>query len=292
MEEPKKKPLQWHPAFYAGLQIELAEDAENLIFENEHQLGTKPKQIDVLIIKKESEKPVKKNIGRLFRKYNIIEYKSPEDYLSLDDFYKIIGYDCFYKADAAITNSIEIEELTVTYVCHHYPRKLMKHLIHSGYQIKQAGAGIYYIKDMLFPIQIILTSSLSKSENLWLSSLTDTLTETDTAQKLLEEYNRHKQDSRYESMMDLITNANLKLFKEMDYMCETLLNIMREKLKDEIDAEKDLAMKEGRNDGIEQGIEQMEILIQHLIINSRSDEIERAVTDKEFQKQLFEEFGL
>ena len=50
MEEPKKKPLQWHPAFYAGLQIELAEDAENLIFENEHQLGTKPKQIDVLII--------------------------------------------------------------------------------------------------------------------------------------------------------------------------------------------------------------------------------------------------
>ena len=53
MEEPKKKPLQWHPAFYAGLQIELAEDAENLIFENEHQLGTKPKQIDVLIIKKD-----------------------------------------------------------------------------------------------------------------------------------------------------------------------------------------------------------------------------------------------
>ena len=36
MEEPKKKLLQWHPAFYAGLKIELAEDAENLIFENEH----------------------------------------------------------------------------------------------------------------------------------------------------------------------------------------------------------------------------------------------------------------
>ena len=71
-------------------------------------------------------------------------------------------------------------------------------------------------------------------------------------------------------------------------MCETLLNIMREKLKDEIDAKKDLAIKEG----IEEGIERMESLIQHLIINSRSDEIERAVTDKEFQKQLFEEFGL
>ena len=34
--------LQWHPAFYAGLQIELGKDAGNLIFENEHQLSTKP----------------------------------------------------------------------------------------------------------------------------------------------------------------------------------------------------------------------------------------------------------
>ena len=25
--------LQWHPAFYAGLQIELKEDSDNLIFE-------------------------------------------------------------------------------------------------------------------------------------------------------------------------------------------------------------------------------------------------------------------
>lgn len=39
------------------------------------------------------------NIGRIFRKYNIIEYKSPVDYLGIDDFYKVYGYLCFYKAD-------------------------------------------------------------------------------------------------------------------------------------------------------------------------------------------------
>lgn len=34
----RRKPyLQWHPAFYAGIQIELEGEAENLIFENEHQ---------------------------------------------------------------------------------------------------------------------------------------------------------------------------------------------------------------------------------------------------------------
>ena len=38
----EKEALQWHPAFFAGIQIELKDDKENLSFENEHQLSTKP----------------------------------------------------------------------------------------------------------------------------------------------------------------------------------------------------------------------------------------------------------
>ena len=57
MEDEKKnlKRLPWHAGFYAGIQIELEEDAENLIFENEHQLSKKPLAMDVLIIKKRQE---------------------------------------------------------------------------------------------------------------------------------------------------------------------------------------------------------------------------------------------
>lgn len=51
MGNNSKSILQWHPAFYAGIQIEFEKERDKLIFENEHQLGTKPKQIDVLIIK-------------------------------------------------------------------------------------------------------------------------------------------------------------------------------------------------------------------------------------------------
>ena len=32
----EKATLQWHPAFFAGLQIELAEEAHHLSFESEH----------------------------------------------------------------------------------------------------------------------------------------------------------------------------------------------------------------------------------------------------------------
>ena len=57
--------FQWHPAFYAGLQIELEEESEYLMFENEHQLGTKPRAIDVLVIKK-TNKRISSNIGEIF----------------------------------------------------------------------------------------------------------------------------------------------------------------------------------------------------------------------------------
>ena len=96
-KEAEEAVLQWHPAFFAGIQIEFSEEKEMLTFENEHQLGTKPKQIDVLIIKKESETKLRKNIGKIFRRYNIVEYKSPKDYLSIDDFYQVYGYACFLR---------------------------------------------------------------------------------------------------------------------------------------------------------------------------------------------------
>lgn len=143
MKKEKEKLLQWHSAFFAGIQIELSEEAEYLIFENEHSLSTKPMQIDVLIIKKNTKKKLKKNIGQIFRKYNIIEYKSPDDYLSIDDFYKVYGYTCFYKSDTGKVNEIKAEEITISFVCSHYPRELLKHLkIERHVKVIKQGEGI------------------------------------------------------------------------------------------------------------------------------------------------------
>ena len=79
MEPKKKSVIYWHPAFFANIQIELKDEADKLTFENEHQLSKKPLQIDVLIIKKEKSGQIRKNIGRIFKKHNVIEYKSPGD---------------------------------------------------------------------------------------------------------------------------------------------------------------------------------------------------------------------
>ena len=235
MEERKQQPhaLQWHPAFYAGIQIELEAEADLLLFENEHQLGTKPKEIDVLIVKKERDVSIRKNIGRIFRTHNIVEYKSPKDYLSVDD---------FYKADTAQADSIAIHDITITFVCHRYPRSLMRHLTEErSYEIHREEDGIYYITGDNIPIQLILTKELSEEQNLWLKSLTNELEETETAKHLIEQYGKHKGNNLYKSVMDLIVRANKDKFKEAKIMCEALEELME----DELEAKRTQGLAEG-----------------------------------------------
>ncbi len=239
----------WHPAFYAGIQIELEDDADNLVFENEHQLGKKPMEIDVLIIKKETDRPVKKNIGRIFKKYNIIEYKSPDDSLSVDDFYKVYGYTCFYKADVQYADSIPAEELSITFVSGKYPRKMIKHLTKiKKYQVTEVEKGIYYVNGDLIPIQILVTKNLSGEENLWLKSLTNKLKATETAEKLVENYMDHKDSRLHRSVIETIMRANQKIFREVNGMSDIFMEIVQEKfdrkLKEEVEKATEKAVKE------------------------------------------------
>ena len=87
--------IQWHPRFVAAMGMEFKEDRENLEFESEHNLNMKPLEIDLLVIKKEPYTEIHNEIGKIFRKYNIMEYKSPEDSLSIDRFYKVTGVCLF-----------------------------------------------------------------------------------------------------------------------------------------------------------------------------------------------------
>lgn len=246
MGEKREKILQWHPAFYASLKIELSEEAGFLEFESEHMLSDKPMQLDVLIMKKNKSRKIRKNIGRNFRTYNLIEYKSPKDYLSIDDFYKVYGYTCFYKSDVRRVNEIHTEEITITFVCSHYPQKLVKYLrVHARTVIKQSK-GIYLISDNEFLIQLIVTSRLPEEENLWLRNLTDDLRENETAVKLIQEFGKHEKEESYQAVMNLIVKANEERFLEVDNMCEALEELLKEK----IEAKERKAEQEGYSNGM------------------------------------------
>lgn len=285
----EKKLFQWHPVNYAGLQIEFEDEKKYLSFEDEHQLGTKPMAIDILIIKNTEGYKVKKNIGRIFRKYNIIEYKSPDDYLSIDDFYKVYGYTCFYKADTPTVNQIEVNELTITFISRKYPRKLLRHLeLERGFAIQKIESGIYYIVGDAIPIQFIVANKLSQTENLWLKGLTNQLHNYELTAALTKDYYEHKQNTLYESVMDIIMRANKKQFEEANNMCEAMKEFIWEHYGDEIMKEKQASF----TNGTQNGERKVNTLILKLSELGRIDDILKSATDTEYQQQLFKEFGL
>ena len=58
-----------------------------------------------------------------------MEFKSPEDYLSVKDFLKVYAYACLY---AAITPETELSGVTLTFVEHRHPRELHKQPVNRG----------------------------------------------------------------------------------------------------------------------------------------------------------------
>lgn len=214
-----------------------------------------------------------------------MEYKSPHDYLSIDDFYKVYGYACFYKADAESVDRIPIEEVTITLVSQRYPRKLTEHLQNiRKYSIEQEDEGIYYIKGDMIPIQLVIIGELSSEKNLWLSCLNDQWKSPDTIRKLLKAYQARQKNPLYRSVMDVIVRANRSCFEEVNGMSEALEELMEDVLRDKLDARDEKVRLETTS--------RMNTLILKLSQSGRLDELVKAASDKEYEQELFREFGL
>ena len=92
--------------------------------------------------------------------------------LRINWFYKVYGYSCFYQTDTENVFEIQPQEVTITFICNHYPRTMIQHLQkYRDLKIHKEGAGIYYITGDEFPIQLLITKELNPEENLWLQSL-------------------------------------------------------------------------------------------------------------------------
>ena len=221
--------LQWHPAFDAALHIELEEDLNILDIKNEYTLSKKPMRLDILIVKKEGSRKVKKTFGHIFRQHNIIEYKSPEDYLSINDFYKVYGYTCFYQSDTEKVCEIHPTELTITFVSYYYPRKMIEHLQKERkLEVRRYAQGIYHLEGDQIPIQVVVTKELSEQDYYWLQNLRTDLEGREEINELVRRYEERKSSRYYQAVMDLIVRANKEKMEEERYMCEALHELFAE----------------------------------------------------------------
>ena len=252
--QKKSQKLQWHPAFCSALRLELLEDAENLEFTDEFQLTEKPLQIDCTVVKVKRDCKIKNEIGKIFRKHNIFEYKSPMDELYIDTFYKVVAYACLYKVLPNHVNEIPAEEITITLIRDRKPVKLLGELEKSGYGYKKEAAGIYYVNGAMFPVQIIESSELDVDMHVQLKALTNHLEESLMRQYLLQVSTfEGREKNLADIVLQVIVNSNMEKVREWkgseQTMCEALRVLMKEELKEERVA----GLREGRLEGQREG---------------------------------------
>ena len=134
----KDKKVQWHPAFYGAMHLELRENKEDLEFTEEVILNTLPLRVDMLIVKKKYPCEIQNEIGRIFGKYNLVEYKSPEDSLNYGVFLKGVAYAFLYKSNETHADEISLEYIKLTFVRERKPIKLLKKLQKEKFHIDLA----------------------------------------------------------------------------------------------------------------------------------------------------------
>ena len=283
-QQEKSQKLQWHPAFCSALRLELLEDAENLEFTDEFQLTEKPLQIDCTVVKVKKNCRIKNEIGKIFRKYNIFEYKSPMDELNIDTFYKAVAYACLYKVLPNHVNEIPAEEITITLIRDRKPVKLMQELEKSGYGYKKETVGIYYVSGVMFPVQIIASSELDVDMHVQLKALTNHLEESLMRQYLLQVSTfEGREKNLADIVLQVIVNSNMEKVREWKgserIMCEALRVLMADELNEE--------RVEGRIEGQREGkIRAYASLVQDGIITVEIGAEKAGMSVDDFTKEM------
>ena len=224
--------IQWHPGFVAAMDLEFEENRSDLIYEKEYNLNTKPLEIDLLVIKKDPSVQMVNEIGKLFRGHNIVEYKSPDDHVDIDTFYKVGAYGCLYKASGKSVDERAADDITISVIRDTKPEGLFQYFEDKHIKVTNPYAGIYYISDaVLFPTQIIVGRELKQEGHTWLKALSDKVQKQEM-KDLLERISSLTQKFDKEladSVLEVSIKANKHLIEELrgdDSMCQALLEIM------------------------------------------------------------------
>lgn len=223
---------QWHLGLKPAVDLELAEERANLSYFRDFSLNQQALEIDLLIIRKEGDQPIRNEIGRQFRKYNIIEYKSPKDELNIDTFYKVGAYTSLYKAYGDTVDERRADEITTSLIRKAKPVKLFRYFEEHGISLENPFKGIYYVKGgVLFPTQIIVTKELNPQEHMWLTALSDGMQKQQLKDLLIKAETFHAKLDRElaDAVLGVAIRANWEIAQELrgdGNMCEALMELM------------------------------------------------------------------
>ena len=262
MDESKKENrIAWHQGFYGGIELELRQWKSVLTFRREVELNKEPIIADMLIIKKPPDVRIDNPIARCFKEHNLLEYKSPEDTLSVDGFFKGLSYVYLYKSQGKQENEIPITEMTYSAFCFHRPKKLFGVLQGAGFQVDKTENGIYaVIGHSGLVIQVIVIRELAQGTHPPLRAVLPDADEEDVRRFLAmgEMLTKQADLENFRAALGISVSANEDLYKRLKeelYMdTETVLrNVFPEYFMKERTAARAEGKAEGRAEGRAEG---------------------------------------
>ena len=252
---------QWHGPYFGSMRLELKESGEGCEYDGEYILNTKALQIDMLARTKGEITWVLDEITQGFRRHNIIEFKSPDDALDLDVFYKTLGYGCLYKAQGSHVNAIHRMDISVTFIRERKPEKLLQELAEL-YDVVERAPGIYMLQGegLLFAVQILVLREMTWEKHIWVTALQRQITREHARLLLLEMRKLEKVQEREwaDSVLQLAIANNKEIFERLkgdEFMCQALRELMAEEIDEELYKARCIGEKEGEKRGEERGEE-------------------------------------
>ena len=246
--------IEYHYGFYGAVHAEYEPTHIQMEYLQEHELGDEPVRMDMLVIKRDTA-ALTDPIGAFFRTHNVLEYKSPEDALTIDDFYKAQGYALIYKSMGQSVNAIPLTELTVSVFRHSFPRKLFQTLEETGLTVREEFPGIYRVAGALsVATQVVVISRLPRGHYSAFKALAKGVEKEDILRLLsLAQTGDARMVDYVRAVLRIcipINRDTIARIKEDDVMKQTAFEeAFYQIFGDELQKERENGLKEGREEG-------------------------------------------
>ena len=93
-----------------------------LTWHSEFILNKGQRRLDGLIVKYPESPPIPSPIAGIFRQYNAVDYKGPDESMTISNYFKALSYA--YSIPDYLNDSSAVDQITLTLVSHHFPDNL------------------------------------------------------------------------------------------------------------------------------------------------------------------------
>ena len=207
----------------------------------QYTLGEDAPRIDFIVVSGDVLPKDVKEIFRIFRPKNLIEFKGPGDKITRKTLRKAAGYVNFYIANAKPEEDVRADNVTLSIFASEGNDKLFSELEAEGTLERTANPNIYMVKGLTdIPFQIVISGEMEGEEYAAYRVLKNKADEKDVEYLLNKLENTASQDlrERLRRILNLVELKNTglvtKKIREDDKMRDVFMEILKPQIDEQI----------------------------------------------------------